>query len=66
MNQHAASMYWPGQEYLRMSRIYATYSAGALLGPALGAFGWRHRAVLTYALLLALMAAPRHVPCRCT
>ncbi|MFC8095750.1 hypothetical protein [Streptomyces sp. NPDC057301] len=26
---------WPGQEYLCMSRIYAAYSAGGLMGPLL-------------------------------
>lgn len=30
---------WPGQEYVCMSRVFAAYSAGALLGPALGALG---------------------------
>jgi MFS family permease len=35
----ATPAYWPGQQYLCMSRIYAAYSAGALLGPALGALG---------------------------
>jgi MFS family permease len=28
---------WPGQEYLCMSRIFSAYSAGGLVGPALGA-----------------------------
>jgi MFS family permease len=30
---------WPGQEYLCMSRIFAAYSVGGLIGPALGAVG---------------------------
>ena len=29
--------WWPGQEYLCLSRIFAAYSVGGLLGPALGA-----------------------------
>ncbi|WP_329362875.1 MFS transporter [Streptomyces sp. NBC_01483] len=28
---------WPGQEYLCMSRVFAAYSVGGLLGPLLGA-----------------------------
>ena len=28
---------WPGQEYLCMSRVFAAYSAGGLIGPALAA-----------------------------
>ena len=35
----ATLAYWPGQEYLCMSRIYAAYSVGALVGPLLGALG---------------------------
>ena len=27
---------WPGQEYLCMSRVFAAYSVGGLIGPALG------------------------------
>ena len=56
---------WPGQEYLCMSRIYAAYSFGGVLGPALGAFGGVRGPFLAYlALLLAslplvlLVAAP--------
>jgi MFS family permease len=30
---------WPGQEYLCMSRIFAAYSVGGLVGPALGTIG---------------------------
>jgi hypothetical protein len=33
----AALERWPGQEYVCMSRIFATYSVGGLLGPSLGA-----------------------------
>ena len=56
---------WPGQEYLCMSRIFAAYSAGGLIGPALGAVGGIRSPFLAYtALLLAalplvpLVAAP--------
>jgi MFS family permease len=47
--------YWPGQEYLCMSRVYAAYSVGALLGPTLGALGGVARPFLAYALLLLLL-----------
>ena len=43
---------WPGEEYLCMSRVYAAYSAGGLLGPALGALGGIHRPFLAYVTLL--------------
>jgi MFS family permease len=52
----ATLAYWPGQEYLCMSRIYAAYSAGALLGPALGALGGTSAPFLAYAALLAVLA----------
>lgn len=52
----ATLAYWPGQEYLCMSRIYAAYSAGALLGPALGALGGVRAPFLAYAGLLVLLA----------
>jgi MFS family permease len=52
----ATLTYWPGQEYLCMSRIYAAYSAGALLGPALGSLGGTTRPFLAYAALLAVLA----------
>jgi MFS family permease len=45
---------WPGQEYLCMSRIFAAYSAGGLIGPALGAFGGVQGPFLAYLVLLAL------------
>ena len=48
---------WPGQEYLCMSRIFAAYSAGGLIGPALGAFGGIHGPFLAY-LALLLIAVP--------
>lgn len=52
----ATLAYWPGREYLCMSRIYAAYSAGALLGPALGALGGVTAPFLAYAALLAVLA----------
>jgi MFS family permease len=45
---------WPGQEYMCMSRVFAAYSAGGLLGPALGAFGGVHGPFLAYLALLVL------------
>jgi MFS family permease len=48
---------WPGQEYVCMSRIFAAYSAGGLIGPALGAIGGIHGPFLTYFALL-LLAIP--------
>ncbi len=48
---------WPGQEYLCMSRIFAAYSAGGLIGPALGAIGGIHGPFLVY-LALLLIAVP--------
>jgi MFS family permease len=48
---------WPGQEYVCMSRIFAAYSAGGLIGPALGAFGGVHGPFLAY-LALLLIAMP--------
>jgi MFS family permease len=48
---------WPGQEYLCMSRIFAAYSVGGLVGPALGAFGGIHGPFLAY-LILILLALP--------
>jgi MFS family permease len=56
---------WPGQEYVCMSRIFAAYSAGGLLGPALGAVGGIRGPFLAFtalvgvvALLAALLPAP--------
>jgi len=48
---------WPGQEYLCMSRIFAAYSVGGLIGPALGVFGGIHGPFLAY-LALLLLAVP--------
>jgi MFS family permease len=48
---------WPGQEYLCMSRIYAAYSAGGLVGPALGAIGGIRSPFLAY-LALVVLAVP--------
>ncbi|HET6751091.1 MAG TPA: MFS transporter [Actinomycetes bacterium] len=48
---------WPGQEYLCMSRIYAAYSAGGLVGPALGAIGGIRGPFLAY-LALVVLAVP--------
>ena len=36
---------WPGEEYLCMSRIFAAYSVGALVGPGLGAIGGIRRSI---------------------
>ena len=48
---------WPGQEYVCMSRVFAAYSAGGLIGPALGAFGGIHGPFLAY-LAMLLLAVP--------
>jgi MFS family permease len=45
---------WPGQEYLCMSRIFAAYSIGGLIGLALGVFGGIHGPFLAYLVLLVL------------
>jgi MFS family permease len=45
---------WPGQEYVCMSRIFAAYSVGGLIGPALGAFGGISGPFLAYLALLVL------------
>jgi MFS family permease len=45
---------WPGQEYLCMSRVFAAYSVGGLLGPALGAIGGIRGPFAAY-LVLALL-----------
>jgi MFS family permease len=44
---------WPSQEYLCMSRIFAAYSVGGLVGPALGAVGGIRGPFAAY-LVLAL------------
>jgi MFS family permease len=43
---------WPGREYLCMSRIFAAYSVGGLLGPALGAIGGIRAPFVAYLALL--------------
>ena len=45
---------WPGQEYMCMSRVFAAYAVGGLIGPALGAFGGIHGPFLAYLCLLVL------------
>jgi MFS family permease len=46
--------YWPGQEYRSMSRVYAAYSVGALVGPGLGALPGVRLPFLAYLLVLAV------------
>ncbi len=48
---------WPGQEYLCMSRIFAAYSIGGLLGPALGTIGGIRGPFAAY-LVLVCAAIP--------
>jgi MFS family permease len=48
---------WPGQEYLCMSRVFAAYSVGGLIGPALGVFGGVRGPFLAY-LGLLILAVP--------
>ena len=48
---------WPGQEYVCMSRIFAAYSIGGLVGPALGAVGGTTGPFVLY-LALVLAAIP--------
>ena len=45
---------WPGQEYLCMSRVFAAYSVGGLIGPALGVAGGVDGPFLAYLVLLVL------------
>jgi MFS family permease len=55
--------YWPGQEYRCMSRVYAAYSVGALLGPGLGALPGSHLPFAAYmVLLLAALPAVAVLP----
>ncbi|MEU8849506.1 MFS transporter [Streptomyces sp. NPDC048564] len=49
---------WPGQEYLCMSRIYAAYSAGGLLGPLLGAIHGVRGPFGAYLALVLLAIVP--------
>ncbi len=48
---------WPGQEYVCMSRIFAAYSIGGLIGPALGAVGGIAGPFIVY-LALVVVAIP--------
>jgi MFS family permease len=43
---------WPEQEYLCMGRIFAAYSIGGLVGPALGAMGGISAPFIAYAALV--------------
>ena len=59
---------WPGQEYVRMSRVFAGYSIGALLGPALGSLGGVRKPFVAYlalvviaGVLVAWSPSPGHV-----
>jgi MFS family permease len=54
---------WPGQAYRCMSRIYAAYAVGGLLGPALGAIGGVRGPFLAYLALVAA-TAPLAAPLR--
>ena len=49
---------WPGDAYVCMSRIFAAYSAGGLIGPALGAIDGITGPFLAYATLAASTAIP--------
>jgi len=46
---------YPGQEYLCMSRVFAAYAVGGLLGPVLGTLGGIARPFIAY-FVLVLMA----------
>ena len=48
---------WPGQEYLCMSRVFAAYSLGGLVGPALGALGGIRAPFAAYLCLAGVGAA---------
>lgn len=48
---------WPGQEYLCMSRIFAAYSVGGLIGPTLGAVGGIAAPFLLYFGLVLISTA---------
>lgn len=47
---------WPAEGYMRMSRVFAGYSVGALLGPALGSLGGTRSPFLAYLVLVVLAA----------
>lgn len=44
--------YWPGEEYVRMSRVYAGYSVGTLVGPLLAALGGVRAPFVAYTVVL--------------
>jgi MFS family permease len=44
--------YWPGEEYVRMSRVYAGYSVGALVGPLLASLGGVRAPFVAYTVVL--------------
>jgi MFS family permease len=48
---------WPGQEYRCMSRIFAAYSVGGLVGPAFGALGGIARPFAAFGLVVLGCAA---------
>lgn len=47
---------YPGQEYLCMSRVFAAYAVGGLVGPALGSFGGITRPFSVYFVVLLVAA----------
>jgi MFS family permease len=47
---------WPGSEYLCMSRIFAAYSVGGLVGPALGTIGGIRGPFAAYLGLVVLVS----------
>jgi RNA polymerase sigma factor (sigma-70 family) len=47
---------WPGEEYVCMSRIFAAYSVGGLIGPALGAIEGVQGPFLAYAAVVLVVA----------
>lgn len=46
---------WPGQEYLCMSRIFAAYAVGGIVGPALGSTGGIARPFAVYFVLVLVV-----------
>jgi len=49
---------WPDQAYVCMSRIFAAYSIGGLLGPALGGIGGVRGPFLAYLVIVGATAVP--------
>ncbi len=47
---------YPGQEYLCMSRVFAAYAVGGLVGPVLGSFGGIARPFAAYFVLVLVVA----------